>query len=46
LYEKNLQTGAFSGLRNKDCLDYLELKELHKKLRQASIVFFREKAVG
>lgn len=33
-------------MRNEECVDYLELKGLHKKLRSESIVFFREKAVG
>lgn len=46
MYEKNLEMGVFKGSGEEECVKYLELKELHKKLRQESIVFFREKAVG
>ncbi len=41
-----MKTQTFLNLKQNDCINYTQLKENHKKLKEESLKLFREKAVG
>jgi hypothetical protein len=45
-YEKELKKQVFLNPKNSECKDYNILKLSHKKLREESLQYFRDKAVG
>ena len=45
-YEKELKASVFLNPKNTDCQNYNVLKLSHKKLREESLQYFRDKAVG
>ena len=45
-YEKELKTQIFLNSKHTDCKNYDVLKATHKKLRDESIQYFKDKAVG
>lgn len=45
-YEKEMREKTFLNAKSTDCVNYSQLKDNHKRLRDESLVLFREKAVG
>lgn len=45
-YEKEVKSKVFLNVKQSDCINYNELKQIHKKLKDESIAYFKEKAVG
>jgi hypothetical protein len=45
-YEKELKSQIFLNRKLSDCKDYKVVKDFHKRLRDQSILYFKEKAVG
>jgi len=45
-YEKELRKQVFLNAKSTECQNYNILKLSHKKLREESLQYFRDKAVG
>lgn len=45
-YEKEVKSKVFLNLKQTECLNYIELKQAHKKMKEECLAYFREKAVG
>lgn len=45
-YEQELKKQVFVHSKSTDCQNYNVLKLSHKKLREESLQYFRDKAVG
>ena len=45
-YEQELKKQVFLNPKSTDCHNYNVLKQSHKKLREESLQYFRDKAVG
>ena len=45
-YDSQLRAQIFLNTKLTDCKDYGILKEAHQRLRESSILLFKEKAVG
>jgi hypothetical protein len=45
-YEKELKKQVFLNPKSTECQNYNILKLSHKKLREESLQYFRDKAVG
>ena len=46
IYDKGIKSKVFLNIKQNECVNYSEFKELHKKLREESLAYFKEKAVG
>jgi hypothetical protein len=45
-YEKDLKTQVFKNSKQTECLPYPQVKNAHKQIKEQSLLFFKEKAVG
>ena len=45
-FEKGLSDKTFLNASKTECINYSDLKVLHKKLKEESLLYFKEKAVG
>eukprot|EP00347_Sterkiella_histriomuscorum_P021939 403332245 len=46
LYEKEINGKVFLNFKKTDCVNYNDVKQIHKKLREESLIYFKDKAVG